>query len=171
MCHPRAVRGPGAGRFVRALGPFPLCVVSRVRANRNDTSDRAMGPAAGEQALRDGPSLPLGTVAREGCGSLERVEIFQMRPIARRFTPVSRSRCGAGGADRGPGAGGFALCLGPPPLCVVSLVQANGNDIPDRCLGPAAESTPSGWAVPAAGHRGPAGLRIARAGRDLPSAH
>ena len=46
MWHPRAERGPGAGRFVRALGPFPLCVVSGVRANRNDTSDRALGPAA-----------------------------------------------------------------------------------------------------------------------------
>ena len=46
MWHPRAERGPGVGRFVRALGPFPLCVVFRVRANRNDTSDRALGPAA-----------------------------------------------------------------------------------------------------------------------------
>ena len=46
-------------------------------------------------------SLPLGAVAREGCGSLELVEIFQMRIILRRFTPVWRSRCGVGVADRG----------------------------------------------------------------------
>ena len=39
-------RGPGAGRFARCLGLLPLCVVLLVQANRNDTSDRAMGPAA-----------------------------------------------------------------------------------------------------------------------------
>ena len=108
---------------------------------------------------RDGPSLPQGTGAREGCGSLERGEIFRMRVSPRRFTPVGRSRCGAGGAERGPGAGRFARCLGPPPLCVVSLVQANANDIPDRCLGPAAESTFSGTGRPC--HRAPGPGRAA----------
>ena len=39
-------RGPGAGRFVRCLGPLPLCVVLLVQATRNDTSDRCLGPAA-----------------------------------------------------------------------------------------------------------------------------
>ena len=39
-------RGPGAGGFVRCLGPLPLCVVLLVQANRNDASDRALGPAA-----------------------------------------------------------------------------------------------------------------------------
>ena len=39
-------RGPGAGRFVRCLGPLPLCVVLLVQANRNDASDRCLGPAA-----------------------------------------------------------------------------------------------------------------------------
>ena len=48
------------------------------------------------------PPLP---GAREGRGSLEGVEIFQMLWIAKRFTPVCRSRCGAGGAGRGAGAG------------------------------------------------------------------
>ena len=110
---------------------------------------------SGEHALRDGPSLPLGIGAREGCGSLERVEIFQMRPIARRFTPVCRSRCGAGGADRGLGAGRFVRGLGPFPLCVVLLVQANRNHTSDRDLGPAAESTLSGMGrVPATGRCG-----------------
>ena len=98
------------------------------------------------------PPLP---AAREGRGSLELVEIFQMRWIARRFTPVCRSRCGAGGADRGPGAGRFVRDLGPLPLCVVLLVQANRNHTSDRDLGPAAESTLSGMGrVPAAGRCG-----------------
>ena len=67
--------------------------------------------------------------------------IFQMRWVPRRFTPVCRSRCGAGGADRGPGAGRFVRDLGPLPLCVALLVQANRNGTSDRDLGPAAEST------------------------------
>ena len=46
MWRPRADRGPGAGRFVRPMGPLPLCVVLLVQANRNDTSDQAIGPAA-----------------------------------------------------------------------------------------------------------------------------
>ena len=94
-------------------------------------------------------------VAREGCGSVERVEIFQMRYVPRRFTRVGQSRCGAGGADRGPGAGRFVRDLGPLPLCVVLLVQANRNHTSDRDLGPAAESTLSGMGrVPAAGRFG-----------------
>ena len=54
--------------------------------------------------------------------------LFQMRWVARRFTPVCRSRCGARGADRGPGAGRFVRALGPLLLCVILLVQANRND-------------------------------------------
>ena len=46
MWHPRAERGPGAGRFVRWLGSLPLCVVFRVQADRKDTSHRALGSAA-----------------------------------------------------------------------------------------------------------------------------
>ena len=49
---------------------------------------------------------------------------------------------------RGPGAGRFARCLGPLPLCVVLLVQANRNHTSDRDLGPAAESTLSGMGRP-----------------------
>ena len=37
---------PCVGRFVRDLGPFPLCVVLLVRANRSHTSDRGLGPPA-----------------------------------------------------------------------------------------------------------------------------
>ena len=86
--------------------------------------------------------------AREGRGSLEGVEIFQMRFIAKSFTPVCRSRCGAGGLGRGTGAGRFVRCLGPLSLCVVLLVQANRNDTSDQALGPAAESTLSGIGRP-----------------------
>ena len=39
-------RGPGAGRFVRDLGPLPLCVALLVQANRNHTSHRDLGPTA-----------------------------------------------------------------------------------------------------------------------------
>ena len=111
------------------------------------------GTSSGEHALRDGPSLPLGALAREGSGSFELVEIFQMRWVPRRFTGLSKSMW----RGRGPGAGSFVRDLGPFPLCLVLLVPANRKDVPDRCLGPAAESTPWGWAVFAAGHRGPAG--------------
>ena len=34
--------------------------------------------------------------------------------------------------------------MGSLLLCVILLVQANRNDTSDRCLGPAAESMPSG---------------------------
>ena len=57
--------------------------------------------------------------------------------------------------ERGPGAGRFVGCLGPVPLCVVLLLQANRNGIFDRDLGPAAEITLSGMGrVPAAGRFG-----------------
>ena len=46
MWHPRAERGPGAGRFVRVLGSLPLCVLLLVQADRKDTSHRALGSAA-----------------------------------------------------------------------------------------------------------------------------
>ena len=72
----------------------------------------------------------------------------QMRIAPRRFTPVCRSRCGAGGAGRGPGAGRFRRGLGSLPLCVALLVQANRNDTSDRGLGSAAESTLSGMGRP-----------------------
>ena len=65
-----------------------------------------LGTSSGEHALRDGPSLPLGALARVGCGSFELVEIFQMRFIARRFTPVCRSRCGTRGRSAAPAPGG-----------------------------------------------------------------
>ena len=164
MWHPGAECGPGAGRFVRWLGSLPLCVVSRVRANKKDTPARNLGQRAlcvvlllervwireGKNRFesqqdwqnlpnRDHPVPPL-PGAREGRGSLELVEIFQMRPIPRRFTPVCRSRCGAGGAERGPGAG-VVRAMGPRRLCVVLLVQANRDDTSDRAMGPAAEST------------------------------
>ena len=90
----------------------------------------------------------MGTGAREGGGPLERVEIFQMRWIARRFTPVCRSRCGAGGADRGPGAGRFVRNLAHRPLRVILLVQANRKDTLARNLAQAAESTGSGMGCP-----------------------
>ena len=37
MWRPRADRGPGAGRFVRGLGPRRLCVVLLMQANGGDT--------------------------------------------------------------------------------------------------------------------------------------
>ena len=42
--------------------------------------------------------MPLGTAARQGCGSVERVEIFQMRWIASRFTSVEVDVAWAGRA-------------------------------------------------------------------------
>ena len=78
---------------------------------------------------RDSPVPPL-PGAREGRGSLELVEIFQMRPIAKRFTPVCRSRYGAGAAGRGAGAGGSVRVSGTHPLCAVLLVQANRTTRP-----------------------------------------
>ena len=58
------------------------------------------------------PPLP---GAREGRGSLELVEIFQMRIVTKQITPVCRSRCGARGADRSPGAGTTPHPPIPPP--------------------------------------------------------
>ena len=87
---------------------------------------------------RDHP-VPVLPGAREGRGSLELVEIFQMSMVPGRFTPVCRSRYGAGAAGRGAGAGRFVRAMGPLPLCVVLLVQANRNDTSDRGLGSAAE--------------------------------
>ena len=48
MWRPRADRGPGAGRFVRDLGPLPLSVALLLQANRNHTSHRDF---SGEHAL------------------------------------------------------------------------------------------------------------------------
>ena len=49
------------------------------------------------------PPLP---GAREGRGSLELVEIFQMSIVPGRFTPVCRSRCGTRGRSAAPAPGG-----------------------------------------------------------------
>ena len=73
--------------------------------------------------------------------------IFQTRWVPRRFTPVCRSRCVAGGV---PAPGG-SYGTWDHPACVWFCLC--------RPL-----------AVLAAGHRGPAGLRIARGRRDLPNA-
>ena len=54
---------------------------------------------------RDHPVPPL-PGAREGRGSLELVEISQIRYIPRRFTPVCRSRCGTRGRSAAPAPGG-----------------------------------------------------------------
>ena len=119
-------RGPGAGRFVRSLGPLPLCVVLLVQANRNDASDRCLGPAAEcECALVCECALLCECECECGCAcycecacecECECVSgMFQMRWVARRFTPVCRSRCGARGADRGPGVGTTPHPPIPPP--------------------------------------------------------
>ena len=136
-----AGRGRAPSGVYVALGTLSVCVVLRVQANRNDTSDRGLGSAAESTLSGMGRPCRWALVARGGCGWVERVEIFQLRYVPRRFTRVGQSRCGAGGAVRGPGAGRFVRCLGSLPLCVVFLVQANGNDTSDRCLGSAAEST------------------------------
>ena len=69
-----------------------------------------------------------------------------MRIVLCRFTPVCRNRCGAGWA--GPGAGWSDRRLGTAPSRVTLCAQANRNDIPDRRLGTAAESTLSGTGCP-----------------------
>ena len=135
MWRPLAARGPGAGRFVRCLGPLPLCAVLLVQADRNETSDRCLGSAAESTLSGMGRPCRWALVAREGRGSVERVEIFEMRIIPRRFTPVCPSRCSAGGADRGPGAGRFRRALGSLPLCVVLLAHLALAPSPSRPLG------------------------------------
>ena len=115
-------RGPGAGRFVRCLGPVPLCVVLLVQANRNDASDRCLGPAAEcECALVCECALLCECECECGCAcycqcacecewegrrSLELVEIFQTSIVFFRFTPVCRSRCGTRGRSAAPAPGG-----------------------------------------------------------------
>ena len=128
------------------------------------------GTSSGEHALRDGPSLPLGTGAREGCGPLERVEIFPTRIIQCRFTPICRSRCGAGwpwpqrvlvpcgGWDQAPCAW---FCLH------MQIQMISWTGLCDRQR----RARSAGWGVPAAGHGGPGGLRTARSRRDLSNAH
>ena len=95
---------------------------------------------------KDAPVPPL-PGAREGRGSLELVEIFQMRPSPGRFTPVCRSRCGTRGRTAVPAPGGSYGQWDHSP-CVVLLVQANRNHTSDRAMGPAAESTLSGMGRP-----------------------
>ena len=46
MWHPRAERGPGAGRSDRGLGTAPLRAALCVQANRNDTLTGRLGTAA-----------------------------------------------------------------------------------------------------------------------------
>ena len=75
-------------------------------------------------------SLPLGALAREGCGSLELVEIFQMRWVPRRFTPVCRSRCGAAWAGRGRAGTGSDRGLDSGAVYMVLLTQAQESDAP-----------------------------------------
>ena len=122
---------------------------------------------------RDYP-VPVLPGAREGRGSLELVEIFQMRPIARRFTPVCRSRCGAGGAGRARGGTRSARNLGQRALCAVLLVQTNRKDTPGRNLGQRAvcvylarDRMLRGFCL---SRSSPGGPRMARARRDLSNA-
>ena len=101
-------RGPGAGRFVRCLGPVPLYAALLVQANRNDASDRCLGPAAEcECALVCECECECGCACYCECARECECEcvsgIFQMRWVPRRFTPVCRSRCVAGGV---PAPGG-----------------------------------------------------------------
>ena len=130
-------RGPGAGRFVRGLGPLSLCVGLLVHANRNDTSDRGLGPLVqnpgprGQQRSARSPGWDVFRARRDPSNAVGRAEIH-----AGLSKSMWRPR-----ADRGPGAGRFVRGLGPLPLCVVLLAQANVNHTSVRGLGPAAEST------------------------------
>ena len=81
-------------------------------------------------------------------GSLERVEVFQIRIVASRFTSVCRSCCGAAWAGRGLDGTGVHKGLDPSAVCVVLLMQANGSDTPGLALAPS-PSRPLG-----AGRRG-----------------
>ena len=150
------------------MGPLPLCVVLLVQANRNDASDRCLGPAAEcECALVCECECECGCACYCECECECVSGMFQMRWVARRFTPVCRSRCGARGADRGPGAGRFVRCLDQSPCVWFCLCRRIEKTIPtvvwdqqrSRCEARRREalfgSTPSGehdpgWAVPAA---------------------
>ena len=85
--------------------------------------------------------------AREGWGSLELVEIFQMRIDACRFTPVCRNRCGASGAGRGRAPSGVYVSLGSLPLWVVLRVQANRNELSTGVWDQQRRARSPGWAV------------------------
>ena len=143
-----ASRGPCARRSDRRLGTAPLRVALCVQANRNDTLTGRLAPAAESTVSGMGCPRRWRPEAREGRGSVELVEIFQMRIVACRFTPVCRNRCGAGGAGRGPGAGWSDRRLGTAPLRAALCVQANRNDTLAGRLGTAAESTVSGTGCP-----------------------
>ncbi len=118
----RELGGPrvGAGRFAGGLGTLSVYVVLLVQANRSNISEGALGTRA--KSPISGSSCSVLPLAREGRGSLEGVEIFQMRFIAKGFAPVCRSRYGAGAVGRGAGAGGFVRVLVPLRLCVVLFV-------------------------------------------------
>ena len=119
---------------------------------------------------RDYPVPPL-PAAREGRGSLELVEIFQMRPIARRFTPGCRSRCGARGRTAAPAPGGSYVQWDHSHYVWFCLCRPTETTLPTGQWDQQRRARSPGWAVPAAGRCGKGGLRIARARRDLSNAH
>ena len=159
MWHPRAVRGPGAGRFVRAWDHSPcvwflVCgpIETTLPTGQWDQQRRARSECECECALVCECECECGCACYCECARECECEcvsgIFQMWWVARRFTPVCRRRRGAGGAGRGPCAGWSDGRFGTAPLRVALCVQANRNDIPDRRLGTAAESTVSGTGCP-----------------------
>ena len=82
------------------MAKLPERVVSKEGKNRLGSQ------LAGQNRPSRYYPVPVLPGAREGRGSLELVEIFQMRIIAGRFTPVCRSRCGTRGRSAAPAPGG-----------------------------------------------------------------
>ena len=118
---------------------------------------------------RDYPVPPL-PAAREGRGSLELVEIFQMRNVARRFTPVCRSRCGTRGRTAAPAPGGLTGVWGRPlyvRLCVCRPIETT---FPTGVWGRRRRALSRVRAAPAGGRLSPGEPGIARARRDLSNA-
>ena len=76
----------GAERYVGTLGTLSVYVALLVQANSSDISEK-LWEHGQNLRYRDHPVLPV-PGAREGRGSLEGVEIFQVRSISRRFTLV-----------------------------------------------------------------------------------
>ena len=108
MCHPRAVRGPGTGRFVRAWDRSPcvwflVCgpIETTLPTGQWDQQRRARSECECECELVCECECECGCACYCECACECECEcvsgIFQMRLIPRRFTPVCRRRRGAGG--------------------------------------------------------------------------
>ena len=111
---------------------------------------------------------PIETTLPTGVWDQQRSRCEARRCEARR---CEARRCEARGRTAVPAPGGSYGVWDHSPCVWFCLCRPIETTLPTVVWDQQRRARSPGWAVPAAGHRGPGGLRTARARRDLSNAH